>query len=107
MLPVFPRVYTWESYDVRSIPMAVSGRSLASLMDRSSFGMSSYGRSAAGGGNQNGGGGALDRARGSGTQVSSATGGHVGSIGWQAPEVIADRVRLEGGQGPSVAVSDR
>lgn len=29
----------------------------------------------------------------------------MGSIGWQAPEVIADRVSLEGGQGPSVTPS--
>lgn len=68
--------------------------------------MSSYGRvpGARGQGQGGGGGGdALARARASNAQASSSAGGHVGSIGWQAPEVIADRVSLEGGQGPSAA----
>lgn len=56
-----------------------------------------------GGRDQGQGGDAFARARASNAQASSSAGGHVGSIGWQAPEVIADRVSLEGGQGPSVA----
>lgn len=67
-----------------------------------SFGMSSYGRMP-GGRDQGQGGEAFASARASNSQASSSAGGHVGSIGWQAPEVIADRVSLEGGQGPSVA----
>ncbi|CAN0392466.1 unnamed protein product [Discosporangium mesarthrocarpum] len=35
-----------------------------------------------------------------GAQGSSSVGGHVGSIGWQAPEVIAARVTMEGEQNP-------
>lgn len=46
---------------------------------------------------------AFARARASNAQASSSAGGHVGSIGWQAPEVIADRVSLEGGQSPAVS----
>lgn len=66
-----------------------------------SFGMSSYGRVPGGRDQGQGGGDALARARASNAQANSSAGGHVGSIGWQAPEVIADRVSLEGGQGPS------
>ncbi|CAN0439544.1 unnamed protein product, partial [Ectocarpus sp. 12 AP-2014] len=72
------------------------------LNGQSSFGMSSYGRAPGGRDHGHGGGGgdAAARARASNAQASSSAGGHVGSIGWQAPEVIADRVSLEGGQGP-------
>ena len=70
---------------------------------QSSFGMSSYGRMPGGRDQGQGGGDALARARASNAQANSSAGGHVGSIGWQAPEVIADRVSLEGGQGPSAA----
>lgn len=71
-----------------------------------SFGMSSYGRAPGGRDHGQGGGGGDDaaRARASNAQASSSAGGHVGSIGWQAPEVIADRVSLEGGQGPPAAM---
>lgn len=65
--------------------------------------MSSYGRMPGGRDQGQGGGDALARARASNAQAASSAGGHVGSIGWQAPEVIADRVSLEGGQGPSAA----
>lgn len=66
-----------------------------------SFGMSSYGRSPGGRDQGHASGDALARAKASNTQAASSVGGHVGSIGWQAPEVIADRVSLEGGQGPA------
>ena len=71
----------------------------------SSFGMSSYGRMP-GGRDHAQGGDALPRAKASNGQSSSSAGGHVGSIGWQAPEVIADRVRLESGQAPPAASGD-
>lgn len=72
-----------------------------------SFGMSSYGRTPGGRDQAQGSGSsdALARARASNTQAASSAGGHVGSIGWQAPEVVADRVSLEGGQGPTVTQS--
>lgn len=74
---------------------------------QTSFGMSSYGRMPGGGRNQGGvngaGGNSMAHARASNTQASSSVGGHVGSIGWQAPEVIAARVSLEGEQSPSGA----
>lgn len=60
--------------------------------------MSSYGRVP--GGREHGQAGVgLSRSKESNAQSSSSSsaGGHVGSIGWQAPEVIADRVNLEGG----------
>ncbi|CAM9664324.1 unnamed protein product, partial [Hapterophycus canaliculatus] len=74
------------------------------LNGQSSFGMSSYGR-APGVRDPGQGGDARARARASNAQASSSAGGHVGSIGWQAPEVIADRVSLEGGQGPSASTA--